>query len=244
LGSHVLRVSASTAAPVVASIAAREPCTMASALMRKISRVTGGGRLRPASPRHWCRATRAAAAAACVTWLFAGAGMILLAETSLLSCVASVEISNAPMSAWPKLDPICRKVLLVPDASPACCTETADNVMLASCEKARPKPKPRHDEPGINVAWCGVTASRGLRSKCAHHRARQPGLDQQRDGTLAFRPANPETGRGHQNRQRNGKNARPMEWRPCPATLEKHWQPQNINNQTARSPTPSGVCQP
>jgi hypothetical protein len=49
-------------------------------------------------------------------------------------------MSTDPTMAVPSDDPIWRRVLFTPEASPAWLTETADMVMLPSCDMLRPNP--------------------------------------------------------------------------------------------------------
>lgn len=76
-------------------------------------------------------------------------------------------VSNtAPITAEPKLAPSWRLVLVTPEASPASCTDTADNVILLNWAWIKPMPKPNKAKAGaksrataVGVRLCRNTIS-------------------------------------------------------------------------------------
>ena len=80
------------------------------------------------------------------------AGIAALAWRPVTSPAPMVLISSAPMTAVPSVEPSCRKVLFTPDASPACCTETAESVRLLICASTMPSPVPWMTRPRIRSA--------------------------------------------------------------------------------------------
>src|SRR5258708_6460610 len=80
-------------------------------------------------------------------------GITLLLFMPLAKFDPREEIRIAPKTAEPKVCPKDLRVLLTPDASPDCSTETAERVKFVAWPKINPMPNPNKANPGAKAHW-------------------------------------------------------------------------------------------